>query len=168
MGLTVLETIANPYPTVLSAKQFAATHINLVQSCNGVGWIFGPIVGGIFFYSNDGAEIASQTLYIPHVVVAVIVLVIAAVFMVAPRPELNTQDAYSKEDASTCHRRSIWTRFHFPGAVLAQFVYVTAQAGIFSFFINYIVSDTPSLPSFLKDSSSIGGDNGLVQRASMT
>ncbi|MEI6376703.1 MAG: MFS transporter [bacterium] len=166
MGLTFLETIANPYTTVLGAKQFAATRINLAQSCNGVGWIFGPIVGGMFFYSNDGAEAASQTLYIPYVVVAVIVLVIAAVFMVAPLPELNTEDAYAKEDASTRHHRSIWTRLHFPGGVLAQFVYVAAQAGIFSFFINYIVSDTPSLPSFLKGSWIIGGDNGSVQQAS--
>src|SRR6185369_16461197 len=43
-GLTFLETIANPYTTVLGDQRFAATRINLAQSCNGVGWIFGPIV----------------------------------------------------------------------------------------------------------------------------
>ncbi len=31
-------------------------------------------------------------------------------------------------------------------AVLAQFLYVAAQAGIFSFFINYMTSQTPPLP----------------------
>ena len=36
-GLTFLETIANPYTTVLGSPQFAATRINLAQSCNGVG-----------------------------------------------------------------------------------------------------------------------------------
>jgi MFS transporter, FHS family, L-fucose permease len=165
MGLTFLETIANPYTTVLGDKQFAATRINLAQSCNGVGWIFGPIVGGMFFYSNKGAEAASQTLYIPYVVVAVIVLVIAAIFMVAPLPELNTEDAYASKEAAHGHHRSIWTHLHFPGAVLAQFVYVAAQAGIFSFFINYIVSDTPSLPDFLKGSWLIGGASGSIQQA---
>jgi FHS family L-fucose permease-like MFS transporter len=164
MGLTFLETIANPYTTVLGDKQYAATRINLAQSFNGIGWIFGPIVGGMFFYSNEGAEAASQTLYIPYVVVAVIVLVIAAIFMVAPLPELNTEDAYAKEEAAGDHR-SIWTHLHFPGAVLSQFMYVAAQAGIFSFFINYIVSDTPSLPDFLKGSWLIGGDSGSIQQA---
>jgi len=39
-GLTFLETVANPYTTVLGPKQFAAARINLAQSCNGIGWIW--------------------------------------------------------------------------------------------------------------------------------
>ena len=72
-GLTFLETIANPYTTVLGDPRYAATRINLAQSCNGVGWIFGPIVGSMFFYSKDAAghSTGSQTLYIPYVGVAV-------------------------------------------------------------------------------------------------
>ncbi|MEI7721622.1 MAG: MFS transporter, partial [Verrucomicrobiota bacterium] len=54
MGLTFLETIANPYTTVLGAPQFAAVRINIAQSFNGVGWILGPILGGMFFYSSEG------------------------------------------------------------------------------------------------------------------
>ncbi len=38
-GLTFLETIANPYATVLGPSRYAATRINLAQSCNGIGWI---------------------------------------------------------------------------------------------------------------------------------
>src|SRR5580704_756304 len=41
-GLTFLETVANPYTTVLGPKQYAATRINLAQSCNGLGWVFWP------------------------------------------------------------------------------------------------------------------------------
>src|SRR3974377_2122334 len=40
-GLTFLETVANPYTTVLGPARYAATRINLAQSCNGFGWIFG-------------------------------------------------------------------------------------------------------------------------------
>src|ERR1043165_7706813 len=67
VGLTFLETIANPYTTVLGDQRFAATRINLAQSCNGIGWIFGPIIGSIFFYSKNamGQSTGSQTLYIP-------------------------------------------------------------------------------------------------------
>src|SRR6266481_4391211 len=80
-GLTFLETIANPYTTVLGAKTYAATRINLAQSCNGVGWIFGPIIGSVYFYSKDaaGASTASQTLYIPYVAVAVGAIAIAVI-----------------------------------------------------------------------------------------
>src|SRR6476659_130194 len=35
-GLTFLETIANPYTTVLGPPQYAATRINLAQSTNGI------------------------------------------------------------------------------------------------------------------------------------
>src|SRR5260370_1367136 len=62
-GLTFLETVSNPYTTVLGDPRYAATRINLAQSCNGIGWIFGPIVGGTFFYSKNAAVVStgSQT-----------------------------------------------------------------------------------------------------------
>src|ERR1051325_7074454 len=84
-GLTFLETIANPYTTVLGDSRYAATRINLAQSCNGIGWILGPIVGSMYFYSKDalGHSTGSQTLYIPYVGVAVVVIVIAAIFFFA-------------------------------------------------------------------------------------
>src|SRR5580692_7206550 len=80
MGLTVLETVANPYTTVLGAKERGSTRINLAQSFNGIGWILGPIVGGAFFYSDGGVAVAQGQLYIPYMGVAVIVLILAAMF----------------------------------------------------------------------------------------
>ena len=146
MGLTVLETVANPYTTVLGPKQFAAARINVAQSFNGVGWIFGPIIGGAFFYSAGGAEVAQGQLYIPYLVVAVIVLIMAAAFYFANVPDLNTEDEYHLNDSTAAAaKRSIWSHPHFVGAVAAQFLYVAAQAGIFSFFINYIIEATPAL-----------------------
>ena len=37
--------------------------------------------------------------------------------------------------------KSIWAHPHFSGATIAQFLYVAAQAGIFSFFINSMTVD---------------------------
>src|ERR1039458_8311655 len=80
-GLTFLETIANPYTTVLGDPRYAATRINLAQSCNGIGWILGPIAGSMYFYSKDamGHNTGSQTLYIPYMGVAFVVIVLAAI-----------------------------------------------------------------------------------------
>ncbi len=148
-GLTFLETIANPYTTVLGDKRYAATRINLAQSCNGIGWIFGPIVGSMFFYSKDamGNSTGSQTLYIPYAGVAVAVILIAIIFYFANVPDIKTHDDYHLEDASAGASRSIWSHPHFTLAVVAQFLYVAAQAGIFSFFINYMTAEVPPIPS---------------------
>src|ERR1041384_8358510 len=63
MGLTVLETVANPYTTVLGPKEYGAFRINLAQSFNGLGWIAGPIIASKFFYATTGgAEAANKTL----------------------------------------------------------------------------------------------------------
>jgi FHS family L-fucose permease-like MFS transporter len=146
MGLTILETVANPYTTVLGPKKYAATRINFAQSFNGVGWIFGPIIGGIFFYSSKGAAIAQGQLYIPYLVIAIIVLVMAAVFYFANVPDLNTEDEYHLSSSEAAGiKRSIWSHPHFTGAMTAQFFYVAAQAGIFSFFINYITEEMPAI-----------------------
>jgi len=175
MGLTILETVANPYTTVLGPKEFAATRINFAQSFNGIGWIFGPIIGGAFFYSTEGADVAQGQLYIPYAVVAVVVLVMAIIFYFANVPDLNTEDEYHLSDsADKGFKRSIWSHPHFSGAVLAQFLYVAAQAGIFSFFINYMVEEIPSLSQtiagswFLNDRTIIRNGNYFVNEKGAT
>ena len=148
-GLTFLETVANPYTTVLGPQRYAATRINLAQSCNGVGWIFGPIIGGMFFYSQDaaGRSTGSETLYIPYAIVGFVVLVLSVVFYYAYIPDIRAEDDYHLDDSTPNVSRSIWTHSHFVLAVAAQFLYVAAQAGIFSFFINYMTEEVPSIPA---------------------
>src|SRR3954447_12913140 len=148
-GLTFLETIANPYTTVLGAPRFAATRINLAQSCNGLGWIFGAPLGGIFFYGKDaaGKSTGSETLYIPYVALAIGALLIAVVFYFANVPDIKMKDEYHLDDSGAASTQSIWSHRHFAMAVAAQFLYVAAQAGIFSFFINYMTEQTPALPA---------------------
>ena len=146
-GLTFLETIANPYTTVLGDQKYGATRINLAQSCNGIGWVFGPIAGAAFFYGKDssGVSTGSQTLWIPYAAVGVVVLILAVVFYFANVPDIKTEDDYHMDQADTKGSHSIWSHPHFYMAVLAQFLYVAAQAGIFSFFINYMTTQEPPL-----------------------
>lgn len=148
-GLTFLETVANPYTTVLGHPKFAATRINLAQSMNGFGWIFGPMVGSVYFYSRDaaGRSTGSETLYIPYVASAVGVLVLALIFVLTKMPDIKTADVYHMDNGTPGVSHSIWSHPHFTLAVIAQFLYVAAQAGIFSFFINYMVEEPPSIPA---------------------
>lgn len=164
-GLTFLETIANPYTTVLGDKRFAATRINLAQSCNGVGWIFGPIVGSLFFYGKDaaGRSTGSETLYIPYVGVAVVVVILATIFYFADIPDIRSEDDYHLDDATPGVSHSIWSHPHFVLAVGAQFFYVAAQAGIFSFFINYMTAEVPPIPEpWNAGMSTLAGNSGFL------
>lgn len=101
-GLTFLETVANPYSTVLGPKQFAATRINLAQTCNGIGWVFGPMAGAAFFYGKDhhGNDTGSETLWIPYAGVGVVVLVLAVVFFFCKLPDIKSQDEFHVDDAA--------------------------------------------------------------------
>jgi len=62
-------------------------------------------------------------------------------------PDIEMEDDYHIDDAKPDARQSIWSHPHFWMAVLAQFLYVAAQAGIFSFFINYMTSQVPAIPA---------------------
>ena len=165
-GLTFLETIANPYTTVLGDPRYSATRINLAQSLNGVGWPLGPIVGSIYFYSTDaaGRSTGSETLYIPYVGIAGIVLILAVVFAFAPMPDVKAEDDFHEDLEGGGATRSIWSHPHFVMAVAAQFFYVAAQAGIFSFFINYMTAEVPAIPaSWDAAAASLASNAGFLQ-----
>ena len=74
-------------------------------------------------------------------------IILAIVFFFAPMPNIEMEDDYHIDASKPDARQSIWSRPHFWMAVLAQFLYVAAQAGIFSFFINYMTSQVPPVPT---------------------
>jgi FHS family L-fucose permease-like MFS transporter len=157
-GMTCLETIANPYATVLGSARHAATRINLAQSCNGIGWIMGPVVGGAFIMSKTSvSNTSNQSLFIPYVGIAVAVGILIMVFSKSDIPDIQPEDDYHLDDSiPTEHRKTIWAHPHFVFAVVAQFFYVAAQTGIFSYFVNYITQDIPPLPVNLANSLPAG------------
>lgn len=146
-GLTCLETVCNPYTTVLGPPQSGAARINLAQSANGIGWMIGPVLGGFFVLSATGEPITSNAdLYKPYLIVGAVVAVIAFIFIVNKVPDLhNIEESKAETGAGKVAVKPLWKRWHFILAVAAQFLYVAAQTGIFSFFVNYVVSDTPAL-----------------------
>ena len=127
-GLTCLETAANPYVTVLGDDKWAERRINIAQSFNGLGWIIGPVVGGLCVLG--GGNIA-----LPYAVVGVVVLLILGVFVVVKLPEVTP--ATDESTTSPCADRPLLRQSHFVFGLVALFFYVAAQTGINSFFINY-------------------------------
>ena len=152
LGLTCLETAANPYSTVLGPKASAAQRLNFSQSFNGLGWILGPLVGSlILFGATDPKADPFASLAIPYVGIGIVVLLIALLFVKTKLPEINEAQAEhveyteAEETSEAVGFKSLFHYRHFIWAVVAQFFYVAAQTGVNSFFINYVFDIFKSL-----------------------
>ena len=143
-GLTCLETAANPFSTVLGPKETSEQRLNLSQSFNGLGWIVGPAIGGLLILGGDGNDpnkFASMTL--PYMIIGTLVLLVAIMFMFTRVPDIHEGEYDAHGDKGKY--RELLKYPHFTYAVIAQFLYVAAQTGINSFFINYV---TETMPGF--------------------
>ncbi|MDP4184086.1 MAG: L-fucose:H+ symporter permease [Bacteroidota bacterium] len=145
LGLTCLETAANPYSTVLGPKESAEQRLTLSQSFNGLGWIFGPFVGSLIIFGGSDGPDKFSSLAIPYVGIAIVVLMIAVLFYKTRLPEINEAEieqveyTEAEETSSSVAYKTLFHYRHFILAIVAQFCYVAAQTGINSFFINYSV-----------------------------
>ena len=153
-GLTCLETSANPYITVLGEKRSAAGRLNLAQALNGLGWVVGPMIGGLLILGEDGGDIT-----LPYAVIGFVVIILGAIFS---RLHLPSPEEQHKEKAQTvamvAPATSLWQIRTFRYGVVALLLYVAAQTGINSFFINYALeADTSLSPSTAAMMLSIGG-----------
>lgn len=146
-GLCILETAANPYSTVLGPKESGAQRLNLSQSFNGLGWILGPLVGGMLIFG--GAENDPFTLTKPYILVGSIVLLVAILFFFTKLPEVQVEEEETNpaenESGPGAGVVSMWRHPQFVRSVIAQFCYCAAQTGIFSFFINYVTEADASM-----------------------
>jgi len=144
-GLTCLETAANPYTTVLGPKESASQRINFSQSFNGLGWILGPLIGGLLIFGAGESEGADKfdSLLTPYMLIGSVVLLVALAFIVTPLPEIKE---HSDEDVhDNPPMRLLLKHPYFILAVVTQFFYVAAQTGVNSFFINYVTEELPNV-----------------------
>jgi len=137
-GLACLETAANPYATVLGVPSAGARRINIAQSFNGLGWILGPLIGGLVIFGAEKSGNAGtfDSLIPPYMWVGSIVVVVAVIFLLTKLPAIEeaNEDGISK-NAPT---KELFKYPAFILAVVAQFLYVAAQTGVNSFFINFV------------------------------
>ena len=143
-GLCILETAANPYSTILGPSASAAQRLNLSQSFNGLGWILGPLVGGLLIFGASEGD--SMALTKPYILVGGIVLFVALLFFFTKLPEIKPEE--EEEVTAIVEEKpaaSLWKRRQFVRSVVSQFCYCAAQTGIFGFFINYVTEMDPGI-----------------------
>ncbi|HXC36344.1 MAG TPA: sugar MFS transporter [Candidatus Acidoferrales bacterium] len=144
-GLACLETIANPYTTVLGQPESGATRINMAQSCTGLGAILGMFTGAhVILAANKEFNTSNPHLYIPYFGIGIGAAVLLTFFISAKVPDLRAIEEF-KAEAEGKAVKPIYKRSHFTLGVASQFLYNAAQIGIFSFFINYTVANLNNL-----------------------
>ena len=154
-GLATLETAANPYTTRLGPKETAERRINFSQSFNGLAWVIGPLIGLYIYKGQDaGAGQKLSSMILPYMAIAVVVIAVAVIFIKTPLPEISeetnsTNDASDNSDNKSFIAKPLLKQKHFVLGVVAQFSYVAAQTGIFSYLINF-VTDENQTPHFDK------------------
>lgn len=153
LGLTILETAANPYATKLGDAKDATTRLNLAQSFNGLAAFLAPMVGTIFILS--GKEYSSEELNLlpevekiayltseaasvkmPYMILGGFLLVIAALFMALKFPEFKEED----QGETTGSIAGALKHKHLTWAVIAQLFAVGAQVCVTSFFVRMAIS----------------------------
>jgi MFS transporter, FHS family, L-fucose permease len=137
-GLAFLETAANPYASVLGAPETSEQRLNFAQSFNGVGVITGPMVGAaILFAENTDTSIEAgfDSIQLPYLVVAGLVLLVAAFIYRTPMPEIQEDTLVAEGQAGS--GKALFSHLNLRYGILAQFLNVGAQGCIWGFFINY-------------------------------
>lgn len=173
-GLTFLETSANPYVTVLGDAEASEQRINFSQSFNGLGWILGPLAGGWFLFSQDN----SPNIALPYAIIGLVVLLIGGVFCFVRLPEIkdtvSPEEVSGHQDDPRAENRDLSTttvessstlseirilsrKSAFVFGWVALFLYVAAQTGVNSFFINYATEHIAITDSMAATLLSFGG-----------
>jgi Fucose permease len=152
-GLATLETAANPYTTKLGPKESAERRINFSQSFNGLAWVIGPLIG-LFIYGNHSTVAGEKlnSMIMPYCAIGGTVLLVAILFVFTKLPEIKEEETLGENDSMASSDRTPMNKplikhRHFVLGVIAQFCYVAAQTGVFSYLINF-VTDVNQNPHF--------------------
>lgn len=157
-GAAFLETTANPYVVAFGDPGRASQRLTLAQGFNGLGAVLAPAIGGLFIFSgveHDAASLAAMSpaqvdayrvaeahmVQVPYLILALVVLAVAIAIRFVPLPDVRSSSGNNHDRLAHVMRT--------PGlaaAVIAQFFYIGAQVGIWSFFVDFVKDNLPAVP----------------------
>ncbi|MDO9340802.1 MAG: L-fucose:H+ symporter permease [Bacteroidales bacterium] len=151
-GLSFLETGANPFIAGLGSPESSERRLNFSQAFNPFGAILGVLIGTIFIFSgveHDQSKIElmkqtgeyskyleSETMRVvrPYMVLGVVILLWAILIVRNKFPKITSEENIIESKGNPLE---LLKHRHFLTGVLAQFCYVGAQVGTWSYFIQY-------------------------------
>ena len=133
-GCSVLETTANPYILAMGAPETATRRLNVAQAFNPLGSITGILLSKYFILKDISLYSVSGT----YMTLGIVLLVILVVMLFARMPEGRDDGAADSLGASF---RRLFKNKAYVFGVVAQFFYVGAQIGVWSFTIRLVMKE---------------------------
>ena len=152
-GLAFLETAANPFIAEIGDAASSEQRLNFSQAFNPIGSISGVAIGTTFIFSGvelTPAQVSvlkashryavylqSETLRVvkPYVVLGAVAFILAAIIASVQFPEARSSSAAAGKGSRGPRLPHLLRRPFFMFSVVAQFLYVGAQVGTWSYFI---------------------------------
>jgi len=149
-GCSILETTANPYILSMGRPENSTLRLNFAQSFNPIGSISGIILSQVFILSHLSANKSTMTdaqlqvaqynelsaVTITYMCVGfVLLLLMIGILLYKKMP--NEKDESRVTFGQTM--KQLFKRKHFSFGVIAQFFYVGAQIGVWSYTIRYVM-----------------------------
>ena len=155
-GIAFLETAANLYVTVLGDPAKGDFRLNFAQSFNGMSIILGPVIGGLFIFSekeysrealaampiaeSEAIRAAHATsVKTPYLLVGCVVSLVAILFAITKMPELKT----TEEKESNITIKDLLKHKHLVLGIVAQFLNVGAQVTLWGNFVDLKLDYAP-------------------------
>ncbi len=157
-GLAFLETASNPFVAQIGDPESAARRLNFAQAFNPLGSISGALMGTVFIFSGielSGSQVAAMqaahtyTTYLrtetmrvvaPYMVLGTVAIGWAVLIAFTRFPVVAGEQQAEGESHGKFRELLGYPTFLF--AIVAQFMYVGAQVGTWSYFIQYVQDST--------------------------
>ncbi|MGN7875195.1 sugar MFS transporter [Roseateles sp. 22389] len=184
-GLSLLQTAANPYISIVGPIESAAQRIAWMGICNKVAGILAPLLLGAVVLSDVGGLAESlktadattrdillntfaQKIHTPYMIMAGVLAVLAVGILRSPLPDIRAAEANRGEAATTGARRGVLAFPHLWLGVLCLFVYVGVEVmagdaiGTYGAGFNLPADQTKFFTSFTLVAMLLGYVAGLV------
>lgn len=132
-GCSILETTANPYILAMGAPETATRRLNVAQAFNPLGSITGILLSKFFILQDISLYSVSGT-YMTLGFVLVIIMVVMFFVRMPEGGEGGEMSLKATFGRLLKNRKYIW-------GVIAQFFYVGAQIGVWSFTIRLVMKE---------------------------
>lgn len=184
-GLTVLQTVANLYITLIGEKERAAQRISMMGICNKGAGILAPLIfsyvilrpqDNTLFNQLEAMDEISRAIALdelilrvvwPYTVVSGVLFLIGVLVKFSILPELNQQEA-PIADGQRINKKGIFQFPHLVLGALAIFLHVGTQVIAIDTIINYAGSmglsllEAKALPSYTLTATICGYLCGIV------
>lgn len=144
LGMAALETVVNPYTTLVGKAKYSTFRITLGQSFTSLGWLLGPFVGGSILF-DVRKQVASATINefaymaVPYVGIGILVLLIVILFLISDLPKIKGEKLRSITLKNPEQKSiSIYKRGYFVTAFITMFFYMAAKTAIFGLYTIYL------------------------------